>query len=221
MTRTWLRTLAGAFVALYLLCALPAEAGDIEGQVSITSTVPPRVRGKKRVSYYEDQDEGGLPPGTDVDEREFVVISLEGKELKATPKTVDMVQQNKDFVPHVLVISRGSTVRFVNNDRIYHHIYSVSNPGAFEIRRYLGKSKTKTFDEPNDLEIFCGIHPRMNAYIYVADNDFFCQPKGGKYKLKGVPAGTYTLKAWHPRLKTVTQTVKVPESGAVTVDLKL
>lgn len=219
-----MRTLMGLLALVWL--AGPAWSGEITGKVAITSKVAPRAVGKKDVRYqYKDADlgdQGGLAPGAKVNETDYVVISLVGKGLKATSggKAV-MSQKNKDFDPHVLAVVKGTSVRFENDDRIFHHIYSVSEPGAFEIKKYRGKFEEKKFADGSPVEIFCGIHPRMNAYVFVAENDFFTMAKNGKFALRNVPEGKYTVRAWHPRLKQVEQTVTVPKSGSVEVNFEL
>lgn len=214
-----------------LLCP-PAGAGDVVGSVVIESKVPPRAKAprnkvvKKGDSRYPQaellkamsQGEGGLPPGATVNELLNVVVHLvekERKTLACTPpaKSVNMDQANKEFAPHVLPIVNGTRVRFQNSDRIFHHIFSVSNPGGFEIPKHINHTE-RNFEHAHPFELFCGIHPRMNAYIYVVENDFFTQPDAkGNFRLKGVPAGTYTLRAWHPRLGSEDHTVQVPAQG--------
>lgn len=228
-------TLAAATLAAFLLGgAVPAEAGDVQGTVTLKSAVAPRAVGKKKVRGYgrsdygegrRAQDEGGPPPGAEVNELTYVVLYLEpasGK-LPATPRTVAMRQKNKDFLPHVLPVVKGSRVVFTNEDLILHHIYSTSRTDPFEIPKYSrGKSQAQQMDHTGVVEVFCGLHPRMNAYIVVVDNDFFTMADGtGRFTLKAVPPGNYTLKAWHPRLKPVSSTVQVPATGAVKKDLSL
>lgn len=229
------RALVAAAVAAFLLSGTgPVFAGDVQGTVSLKSAVAPRAVGKKKVRGYgrtdysdgkRAQDEGGPAPGAEVNEVTYVVLYLEpasGK-LPATPRTVSMRQKSKDFVPHVLPVVKGSRVVFTNEDLILHHIYSTSKTDAFEIPKYSrGKSEGQTMDHEGIVEIFCGLHPRMNAYIVVVANDFFTMPDGsGRFTLKGVPAGNYTLRAWHPRLKATSVPLQVPATGSVKKDLAL
>lgn len=228
-------TIAAAALAAFILsAATPALAGDVQGTVSLKSPVAPRAVGKKKVRGYgrtdysegrRAEDEGGPAPGAQVNELTYVVLYLEpasGK-LPATPRTVSMRQKSKDFVPHVLPVVKGSRVVFTNEDLILHHIYSTSKTDAFEIPKYSrGKSQGEQMDHEGVVEIFCGLHPRMNAYIVVVGNDFFTMADGaGRFTLKNVPAGNYTLKAWHPRLKAVSVPVQVPATGAVKKDVAL
>ncbi len=208
-----------------ILTGLEAQAGDIVGTVKLTSPVKERAVGKKKIRPSKDwgadyDKDAEVPKG--VNENEYTVIEVLGDKLPSTPRKVDLVQKNKTFSPHVLVVPKGSTIRFVNQDDFEHNVYSVSEPGAFDIGRYRGKFREDQFTEANALEIFCGLHPRMNGYIVVAPNNFFAKADGsGKYKISGLPAGTYQVRFWHPRAESKTVTVKVPATGSVTQDINL
>jgi len=54
----------------------------------------------------------------------------------------------------------------------------------------------------------CDVHGWMNAYVVVMDNPYYAvTDKDGKFELKGLPPGTYTIEAWHEKLGTTTQSV--------------
>jgi hypothetical protein len=112
---------------------------------------------------------------------------------------------------------------FTNEDPYLHSIYSDSPGGQFILAKYArGKKESRVFKTPGAMELFCNIHSRMNAYIYVTDNDFFTQPDSHhQYAIRNLPAGTYLLKIWHPRANPQVRTVKVPASGVVHLDVSL
>jgi len=217
-----------AAALLVLVLPAPCQAGDITGSVTIKSSVAPRAVGKK--SDGGDEGYGGY--GDDDDppprlskaaEAQFVILYLEGN-LKATPTTVVVKQRDKSFVPHVVPVVKGSSVLFTNDDRLTHNIYSVDPAKKFEIGKYSqGASKKIVMDRTGRVELFCSIHTSMNGYVFVVDNDFYAMPgANGQFTIRGVPPGTYTLKAWHPRVrKECSTTVTVPASGAATVDVTL
>ncbi len=220
-----MKTLAMLTLAALLLTSSQARAGDVEGTVKLTS-VRERAVGKKKIrpskNYGADfEKDAEVPKGEN--ELQFTVIEVLGDKLTCTPqKSVKLQQKNKTFIPHVLVVTKGSTIRFVNDDDFEHNVYSVTEPGAFDIGRYRGKVREDVFNDVNALEIFCGLHPRMNGYVVVAPNNFFDQADtSGKFKISGVPAGTYQLRVWHPRADAKTFTVKVPATGSVTQDVEL
>ncbi|MEW6279535.1 MAG: carboxypeptidase regulatory-like domain-containing protein [Candidatus Eremiobacterota bacterium] len=216
-----------AWLVMSVIClsGLEASAGEIRGKVELVSPVPPRAVGKKRVTMASKYgaraaEDASVPTGED--EVRYVVVEVLGENLKATPRKAELIQQNKQFVPHVMAIPRGSSVRFINKDDFEHNVYSVSAPGEFDTGKYQGNYKTQKFEQPNAVEIFCGLHPRMNAYIVVTPNDFFAMPDAKhEYRISGLPPGKYTLRVWHPRLKAKEIPVEVLPSGATTCDLKL
>ena len=58
----------------------------------------------------------------------------------------------------------------------------------------------------------CDVHNWMHAYVGVVDHPYFAVTHGGgKFELKDVPAGTYTVEAWHEKLGTQTQSVTLGE----------
>jgi plastocyanin len=218
---------------LVVFAALGVEAGEIEGEVVIESGVssraknsnPDRKASAKKYglkSLKKEAKLGGLPRDEVVDERSFVLVYLakekDGAKLKATPRSVEITQEKRRFFAHVTAMPVGSTVKFTNRDKFYHHIYS-PNSSALSVPEHRGEV-TRKLGSVGKYELFCDIHPLMNAYLYVVPNDKFVVAKGGKFSLKGVPPGNYVLKAWHPRLKAKSYDVKVGDGkSAVKVTL--
>lgn len=212
-----------------------ADAGEISGTVKVTSEVQKRAKNRNpnrkvtlkkyngKAGFDKSNSKGGLPKNEKVDERDFVVVYLtsakDGKKLKTTEKTIVVRQKKRRFFNHVTPVTLGSKVEFSNEDKFYHHIYC---PDASNlcVEEHLD-SVTRQPDELGSYELFCDIHPLMNAYVYVVPNDAFSLAKGGTFQIDSVPPGTYELKAWHPRLDTVTKEVVVPAEGSVKLDLSL
>jgi plastocyanin len=142
---------------------------------------------------------------------------------QTTPTRARMDQKNRQFSPYVLPIYQGSTVEFVNGDSIFHSVYSQSDCRPFHLPEYpQGESREITFPQPGVLELFCAIHPEMNAYIMVMDSGYFTTPQADhQFRLDQVPPGKHVLKAWHPRLPAVTQVIDVPARGSVHVEMTL
>jgi plastocyanin len=154
-----------------------------------------------------------------------VVIYIDGAPRKAAPDAVSaqaVVRQRQDrFVPHVLAVVAGTTVSFPNDDNYYHNVFSIVAGDRFDLGRYgRGESADQLFEQPAVVVVRCEIHAGMKAYIVVLDSELFSVPdKDGRYELEA-PAGSYTLKAWHPEGVRSYQ-VDVPESDSVTVDISL
>jgi plastocyanin len=140
---------------------------------------------------------------------------------KHAPRTAIMDQQHMQFVPRILVVQTGTAVDFPNSDQIQHQVYSFSEPKRFKLSLYAGhKYPPIVFDRPGLVTLGCNIHDGMIGYIYVTDSAFFGRSDdAGVLQLHGLPAGNYTLTAWHPQMQepggsSLQLHVTVADSGA-------
>ena len=108
-------------------------------------------------------------------------------------------QRGERFVPHVLAIVAGTWVDFPNSDRTYHNVFSLSKDNEFNLGRYAsGRSRAVRFDRPGIVRVFCEIHSHMSAFILVFAHRFFAvTDDDGRYRIDGIPPGTYTLAVWN------------------------
>jgi len=127
-------------------------------------------------------------------------------------------------VPHVVAVRDGDEVAFPSSDATYHSVFSLSPARRFDLGRYeAGRSKSIRFDRPGIVRVFCDIHSHMSAYVLVCAHRFFAvTDEQGRYRLDGVPAGAYTVVAWHERFPPQRRTVVVdPARGDVHLDFSL
>jgi plastocyanin len=132
-----------------------------------------------------------------------------------------MDQKNLAFVPHVLPVTVGTTVRFKNDDKVAHNIFTPSPAGdMFNLGTWKGTQvKTHTFNKTGEVVLLCNLHPEMEGYIYVTPNPYFAKTdKNGEFVIKDVPAGKYKLKVWAEQGNARPQTIKVPQTGSVNVN---
>jgi plastocyanin len=118
------------------------------------------------------------------------------------PKTVTMDQKGMEFRPHILTVTAGDSVKFLNSDGVDHNVYSPDhdayNLGIFP----KGQSRDHVFTKPGVYTQLCSVHPEMLAYIFVGQNPYSAAVnKDGTFKIENVPAGTYQLAVWNPKLK--------------------
>src|SRR5581483_11420404 len=134
-----------------------------------------------------------------------------------------MDQRNETFVPHVLAITTGTTVDFPNSDHFYHNVFSLSKTRPFDLGRYpAGNSRSVRFDRPGIVRVFCDIHSHMNAFILVFSHPFFAVTDDeGRYKIDGVPPGTYNVIAWNEGRTSEPKPVTVPEGGTAELDFAI
>jgi plastocyanin len=109
-----------------------------------------------------------------------------------------IVQRDKTFVPHLLVVPVGSTVEFPNNDPWLHNVFSISRGIQFDLGLYgAGVLRSVRFDRPGVSYLFCSIHPEMMAVVVTVDSTYFgVSNKGGRIAIDKVPYGQYFLHAW-------------------------
>ena len=193
-----------------LLAASTVVTGGAEAQGA-------RVAG--RVTILER----GNKPSPDLGD---AVIYLEGsgEGAAARPATVEVAINNKLYVPHVLVVPVGSTVKFPNRDPFNHNVFSPSEPNQFDLGLYgRNEAKSWTFARPGLARIYCNVHPRMVSYVMVAANRFFTQPgTDGSFALDSVPPGRYRLHVWHERVAVeVVEDLTVTAAGATDVQVAL
>ena len=139
------------------------------------------------------------------------VIYLEGGAHAAPLANAVVDQRDKMFMPHVSVVTRGTTVRFPNDDTLFHNVFAYFQAKKFDLGMYpRGASKQVTFDKTGLVIVLCNVHSDMSAYIMVVDTPYYAvSDSQGRFRLPDVPPGTYTLHAWHESGAALTETVTV------------
>jgi plastocyanin len=122
--------------------------------------------------------------------------------LRAKPPAVVIDQVDKQFVAYVTPVYVGSRVRFPNNDKVHHQVYSFSPAKRFDLPLYAGTDAPPVlFEKPGVVVLGCNIHDWMIGYIYVSETPFFAKTGSmGAASLEDMPSGDYLVKIWHPRM---------------------
>ena len=201
--------------------ARPAAAtGRIEGTVVISTALSAR---RPRFRIYTSPGPGANPPKHETNEILNVVLYLDGTSTGVgvpRPPRASIAQEGERFVPHVLPVLRGATVDFLNDDDVFHNVFSLSRARTFDLGRYPhGSAKSITFDESGVVQVFCHIHSDMSAVVLVLDNPHFTTPAPtGQFSLDDIPAGDYTVVGWHERIRPVVRKIHVTAGETARVD---
>lgn len=240
------------FAGLSLLLVACARAGEVCGTVRLKSTVQDSLECGSRFVLREDRyrstyreklgtqaytqaladDKQGPKADAFKDEDKVSLTVIEVLGVNQAPRpwkqfthknTMD--QKDKAFRPRVVAIPAGSRVRFNNTDTFSHHIYAPNHQVFDEIVNHQPRQPlSREFPKPGIYRLFCGIHPRMSAWVYVASSNYLAQPDSAhNYRIPDVPAGKYRLRIWHPLLtrEPVEKEVVIPAEGKVQFDFEL
>ena len=125
------------------------------------------------------------------------------------------------FAPRVVAVAPGDSVDFVNRDHRYHSAFSVSAARRFDLGSIPPRGKRSLrFDKAGTVRVFCTLHSDSSAYVFVAPSKVFTRPDAtGSFELPELPAGSYRVRAWHPRYGERSWPVDLPRFGTA-IDLR-
>ena len=194
--------------------ALLASAA-VEGRVELPKSHSAPIQAKR----YQIVTKGGVlstqPP--------LAVVYLEGSFPRpASLPTKEVAQKDLTFIPSLLPVRVGTKVEFPNLDDTYHNIFSYSPPKRFDLGRYRPDERpipTQVFDKPGLVILRCDIHEHMRGLILVLNTPYFVMTDtSGHFRLEGLPAGRYTLKAWIDSRTTREKPVELKSGQTLHVD---
>jgi plastocyanin len=185
------------------LALFPAETRSAADLGSVTGTIRVTKDGKARTDHSN------------------VVVFIDGVPAPEVARKHAIRQKNLQFEPRVSVVVKGTTVDVPNDDKVYHNVFSPSRPARFDLGLYRsGSSKSVQFRREGIVDVFCNIHPDMTSRVLVVPTPLFAATDAsGKFRIDGVPPGTYPVVAWHPYGSEVRGEVKVERGKAATVTL--
>jgi plastocyanin len=140
-----------------------------------------------------------------------VVVYFIGVPASQATRRYTIKQKDIQFAPRLSVVVKGSTIDFPNEDKIFHNVFSASRAARFDLGLYRsGSSKSVEFKREGVVDVFCNIHPEMMSRVLVVPSPYFAMTNAqGKFRIDGVPAGTYDVVVWHPNGTEVRQSIKV------------
>ncbi|MEZ5293144.1 MAG: carboxypeptidase regulatory-like domain-containing protein [Vicinamibacterales bacterium] len=213
----------------------PGTTGTVRGTVTLAGTPPPA----RMVRVDGDRTCATLIPGAMRQTETYVVgangalanvfvyvkSGLEGRSFPVPDAPVVLDQQNCWYTPRVVGVRVGQPFQVLNSDPLLHNVRSepAVNAPFNQGQPVQGVRYTHTFSaEEVMVPMACDVHAWMRAWIGVVNHPYFAVTgPSGEFSLPGLPAGTYTVEAWHEAAGTVTGTVEVEPKGTATLALTL
>lgn len=212
--------------ALALFCA-SAYAGTLSGAVAFTGTAPAVEKLKTdadpkcKMMHPDGLDSDSVivnANGTLKNVFVYVKSGLEGKKFEAPKEPILFDQHGCAYKPKVFGIQTGQQLEILNSDDTLHNVHALSaNSPQFNLGMPIkGMKVKKSFAKPEVMvKIKCEVHPWMAAYVGVLDHPFFAvSDDQGKFEIKDLPAGKYTIEAWHEKFGVQTQEIEVADAPA-------
>jgi plastocyanin len=208
------------WVAIVLLATLPCVRAEVAEKGAVTAQL-----GEVHQARMAKQQHNQQAPAV------LWLEPLNGKarDVPVVPhEKYTLLQKNKMFSPHLLVVPVGSVVLFPNQDPFFHNVFSLFDGKRFDLGLYeAGSTKEVTFSREGVSYIFCNIHPQMSAVVLALSTPFYgIADANGVFHLHGVPAGEYEMHVWvegeqQPLLDRLTRKVKVSSEGADLGEIRL
>jgi plastocyanin len=208
-----------------------ATAGSIRGTVNFSGKAPERLKidmsqdpvcsitgGENLAEQYVVH--GGKLANVYLYIKEGPETAMNAAPQSTTPVVLDQV--GCKYTPHVIAVMRGGTVEFRNSDGTMHNIHTIpaGNRPVDVSQGAKGAPETRQFDKPEIMmPVRCNNHPWMNAFINVSATPFFAVSNvDGKFEIKGLPPGKYTLGAVHEKMGEQTISVEVASKEQAKVE---
>ena len=225
-----------AFLAVGMVSASQmVSAADIIGTVTYKGTAP----AEKTISpILDDASCGALYAGKAPTTHFYVVgpkgefgdvvvsLNLTGKSTGASAPTVTLDQKGCLYTPTIVAIQTGQKLIVKNSDPVLHNVHlnptdadnEKANDASINSAQMPGGADLNyAFPKPEKFMKFqCDVHPWMFAWVTIEDSPYYCLTGAdGKFIIKDVPPGKYTVEVAHRKLGKQTANVEVKDSGAM------
>jgi hypothetical protein len=209
----------------------PATAGSISGTVTLDGA-PPAVKPidmSASPACVQANPTPVAPPivvtgenGALANVVVYVKEGLGSYRYDAPTETAVLQQKNCMYQPHVVALMTDQPFEVQNNDPTMHNVHPMPKRNRqWSTSQPAGSAALKeTFTRPEfAMKVLCNVHPWMSSLVFVFDHPYFAVTSTtGKFELKNLPPGTYTIEAWHETLPALDQTVTIAPKESKTAD---
>jgi len=203
----------------------PAGKGNISGEVRLVGAPPvmePIKRGSEPACRVPLYDESAMVQAGKI---QNAVVRVKGAPNQAAPaKALEIDQKDCMYRPRVQAAVEGQELIIRNTDGALHNVHSYLGSRTLMNRAQPPGSPPldgKLADGAGVVRFGCDVHPWMKGFVLVSNNGYFgVTGPQGKFEIKDVPAGTYTLETWHEKFGMKSQSVTVQPDQTATVDVE-
>ena len=211
-----------------VLCPALMFGGTISGKVTYTGTPAKQkpIDMSKEPSCAKQHatpitTETVVTGSNNILENVIVYISAGADDANAPSQTVTFTQKGCQYIPHVIALHTGQQLQVINGDQTSHNIHPLA-----KVNREWNKSQPpgspaiqEKFDSPEFISVKCNIHPWMHGWFAVLKtNHYSITGDSGGFSLPNLPAGKYTVTAWHEDYGTRTQDVTITGSETKSIE---
>ena len=203
------------FLWLPVSMGLMAHGGTVEGTVRLPPATPPKsIAVEKYVGKISGQVKPPPPPVA------AVWLTAPGLTAPASPPDQVFDQSGYQFSSSLFAFSKNTRVFFPNRDPDFHNVFSLSRGNRFDLGRYKagGKKPSRIFKRTGVVRLRCEIHPHMRANLLIVDTPYVVNTDDrGRFSIKNIPLGSYTIHAMITPKVQWQQPISVPKKGTVKV----
>jgi hypothetical protein len=206
------------------------DGGTISGVVTLAGPAPAPVQ----LEVSKDKDVCGVKPLYDqslvvgnnggIANAVVTLANIQKGEPMTPLQDVEFNQKGCQYIPHVIAFPAGSSIQITNSDGILHSIHTEStiNPVVDMAQPGFKKTMTVTIAQPEAIKVSCDAHNWMEGWWYATANPYYAVTgPEGKYTIKNVPPGAYTLEVWQEKLGVAKQPVTVGQDASVKANFTL
>lgn len=215
-----MRKLTILFLLLFLLLSnsesIYAQTGNLSGSVFMPVAKKERRTFRGRLYRNRLSSKKKVKKANQTTSSSFVdvIISAHPISFDAVTQPLNntrLFQKNATFLPRIVPVTPGTIIEFINRDRFFHNVFSISKGSVFNIgRRPTGKVVRKRIEKLGEIKLFCDIHAQMNATVICLDTPYFTRvTKNGRYSLSDLPEGKYEIRVYHPDFPEISEIIDV------------